>query len=105
MIYDHECNGAEVRGNFCDVSLSCQMPRRKPCRSTRPRTPRAFPPPAHPSQTQPTSTRNHQCNGGHDPMVACDLNPVPFDILKRIQLLRGYLNPNDLTYKYALSTE
>ena len=28
MIYDHECNGAEVRGNFCDVSLSCQMPRR-----------------------------------------------------------------------------
>jgi hypothetical protein len=38
-------------------------------------------------------------------MVACDLNPVPFDILKRIQLLRGYLNPNDLTYKYAPSTE
>src|SRR5437773_9573229 len=28
MIYDHECNGAEVRRNFGDVSLSCQMPRR-----------------------------------------------------------------------------
>src|SRR5437764_4978803 len=29
MIYDHECNGAEVQRNFGDVSLSCQMPRRK----------------------------------------------------------------------------
>src|SRR5436189_285001 len=28
MIYDHEYNNIEVRRNFCDVSLSCQMPRR-----------------------------------------------------------------------------
>src|SRR5438045_3092150 len=27
-IYDHECNNAAVRGNFGDVSLSCQMSRR-----------------------------------------------------------------------------
>src|SRR5438876_243686 len=29
MIYDHECNGVKVQGNFYDVSLSCQMPRRR----------------------------------------------------------------------------
>ena len=28
MIYNHEYNDTEVRGNFYDVSLSCQMPRR-----------------------------------------------------------------------------
>ena len=30
MIYDYECNSAEVQRNFGDVSLSCQMPRRTP---------------------------------------------------------------------------
>lgn len=28
MIYDHGCNGAEMRGNFGDVSLSFPMSRR-----------------------------------------------------------------------------
>src|SRR5947207_15872807 len=35
MIYDHEYNSIEVRGNFCDVFLSCQMPRRISCQMPR----------------------------------------------------------------------
>src|SRR5436309_9335721 len=36
MIYDHEYNGAEVQGNFGDVSLSFPMSRRTVFRSVPP---------------------------------------------------------------------
>jgi hypothetical protein len=39
------------------------------------------------------------CNGYHDQMVTGDPIPRTFDVQKRIQQLRGYLDPNDPNYQ------